>query len=84
MKTVRLTMAQALVRYLAAQKTDIDGEVVPLFAGMFAIFGHGAMSPVWVRRFGTSVMFFRHCEVIMSKVWRTQPLLMRRRIIVGV
>lgn len=41
MKTVRLTMAQALVRYLAAQKTDIDGEVVPLFAGMFAIFGHG-------------------------------------------
>jgi 3D-(3,5/4)-trihydroxycyclohexane-1,2-dione acylhydrolase (decyclizing) len=34
-------MAQALVRYLLAQKTRIDGEVVPLFAGMFAIFGHG-------------------------------------------
>ncbi len=40
-KTVRLTMAQALVRYLAAQKVDSDGGPQPLFAGMFAIFGHG-------------------------------------------
>lgn len=41
MTTVRLTMAQALVRYLAAQQTEIDGETTPLFAGVFAIFGHG-------------------------------------------
>ncbi len=41
MKTLRLTAAQALVRYLAAQKTMIDGEVRPLFAGCWAIFGHG-------------------------------------------
>ena len=41
MKTVRLTMAQALVRYLTAQFTVIDGKQVPLFAGVFAIFGHG-------------------------------------------
>jgi 3D-(3,5/4)-trihydroxycyclohexane-1,2-dione acylhydrolase (decyclizing) len=40
-KTVRLTMAQALVRYLTAQRIEIDGESVPLFAGVFAIFGHG-------------------------------------------
>ena len=39
--TVRLTMAQALVRYLCNQHTVIDGERVPLFAGVFAIFGHG-------------------------------------------
>ena len=39
--TVRLTMAQALVRHLCAQLTEIDGERVPLFAGVFAIFGHG-------------------------------------------
>ena len=39
--TVRLTMAQALVRYLCSQFTEIDGERVPLFAGVFAIFGHG-------------------------------------------
>ncbi len=41
MKTVRLTMAQALVRYLTAQKTIVDHKEVPLFAGLFAIFGHG-------------------------------------------
>jgi 3D-(3,5/4)-trihydroxycyclohexane-1,2-dione acylhydrolase (decyclizing) len=40
-KTVRLTMAQALVRYLCNQFTMIDGERVPLFAGVFSIFGHG-------------------------------------------
>ena len=41
MKTTRLTMAQALVRYLVAQRVEIDGEIQPLFHGMFAIFGHG-------------------------------------------
>src|SRR5215813_3288 len=41
MKTIRLTMAQALVRYLTAQRTVIDGHEVPLFGGVFAIFGHG-------------------------------------------
>lgn len=39
--TVRLTMAQALVRYLCNQFTMIDGQRVPLFAGVFGIFGHG-------------------------------------------
>ena len=41
MTTQRLTAAQALVKYLAAQYTFIDGEQRPLFAGVFAIFGHG-------------------------------------------
>jgi 3D-(3,5/4)-trihydroxycyclohexane-1,2-dione acylhydrolase (decyclizing) len=41
MKTVRLTMAQALVRYLTAQRTVVDRREVPLFGGVFAIFGHG-------------------------------------------
>src|SRR6186713_3169776 len=41
MTTLRLTMAQALVRYLAAQGTIRDGREVPLFAGVWAIFGHG-------------------------------------------
>ncbi|MDE1947835.1 MAG: 3D-(3,5/4)-trihydroxycyclohexane-1,2-dione acylhydrolase (decyclizing) [Burkholderiales bacterium] len=40
-KTVRLTMAQALVRYLCNQSTEVDGHKLPLFAGVFAIFGHG-------------------------------------------
>jgi 3D-(3,5/4)-trihydroxycyclohexane-1,2-dione acylhydrolase (decyclizing) len=41
MKTIRLTTAQALVRFLLAQQTTIDDAVVPLFAGCWAIFGHG-------------------------------------------
>src|SRR3954470_17756599 len=40
-KTIRLTAAQAAVRYLAAQRSDIDGAEVPLFAGCWGIFGHG-------------------------------------------
>ena len=39
--TVRLTMAQAVVRWLTQQVTEIEGARVPLFAGVFAIFGHG-------------------------------------------
>ena len=38
MKTIRLTAAQALVRYLGAQRNE-DGE--PFIAGVWAIFGHG-------------------------------------------
>ncbi|MBF9233334.1 3D-(3,5/4)-trihydroxycyclohexane-1,2-dione acylhydrolase (decyclizing) [Microvirga alba] len=41
MSTIRLTMAQAVARFLVAQKTEIDGEILPLFAGVWAIFGHG-------------------------------------------
>jgi 3D-(3,5/4)-trihydroxycyclohexane-1,2-dione acylhydrolase (decyclizing) len=40
-KTVRLTAAQAIVRYLTAQRTVLDGEEAPLVPGAFAIFGHG-------------------------------------------
>jgi 3D-(3,5/4)-trihydroxycyclohexane-1,2-dione acylhydrolase (decyclizing) len=46
MKTIRLTMAQALVRYLAAQRTVFDGKDVPLFGGVWAIFGHGNVAGV--------------------------------------
>jgi len=40
-KTVRLTMSQALVRFMAAQMTEIDGAKLPIFGGVWAIFGHG-------------------------------------------
>ena len=39
--TVRLTMAQALTRYLSRQMTEIDGQRLPIFGGVWAIFGHG-------------------------------------------
>ncbi len=38
MKTIRLTAAQAMVRYLAAQESE-PGQ--PFIAGIWAIFGHG-------------------------------------------
>jgi 3D-(3,5/4)-trihydroxycyclohexane-1,2-dione acylhydrolase (decyclizing) len=41
MDTIRLTTAQAIVRWLLAQRTTIDGLDVPIFAGVFGIFGHG-------------------------------------------
>jgi 3D-(3,5/4)-trihydroxycyclohexane-1,2-dione acylhydrolase (decyclizing) len=41
-ETVRLTTAQALVRWMLAQRSELfDGSRVPLFAGVFGIFGHG-------------------------------------------
>ncbi len=39
--TIRLTMAQALIRHLAAQYIEIDGTRTRLCAGGFGIFGHG-------------------------------------------
>ena len=41
MTTIRLTAAEAVVRFLAAQWTDIDGRRERLFGGVWAIFGHG-------------------------------------------
>lgn len=41
MSTVRCTTAEAVVRFLVAQKTIIDGEKVQLFPGVYGIFGHG-------------------------------------------
>ncbi|RHW28368.1 3D-(3,5/4)-trihydroxycyclohexane-1,2-dione acylhydrolase (decyclizing) [Nocardioides immobilis] len=41
-QTVRLTTAHALVRWMLAQRSELlDGTEVPLFAGVFGIFGHG-------------------------------------------
>ncbi|MBT5576046.1 MAG: 3D-(3,5/4)-trihydroxycyclohexane-1,2-dione acylhydrolase (decyclizing), partial [Microbacteriaceae bacterium] len=39
--TTRITVAEAIVRYLIAQRTIVDGANVPLFPGVYGIFGHG-------------------------------------------
>ena len=44
--TTCLTMAQALVRYLAAQHVSRDGVENPFFAGMWGIFGHGNVAGI--------------------------------------
>ncbi len=40
-ETIRLTVAQATVRFLSAQYSEADGVEQKLFAGCFGIFGHG-------------------------------------------
>jgi 3D-(3,5/4)-trihydroxycyclohexane-1,2-dione acylhydrolase (decyclizing) len=57
-QTVRLTAAQALVRYLAAQRVaceDGSGRTEPLFGGVFAIFGHGNVAGL-----GEALYHWRH------------------------
>ena len=41
MKTVRLTVAQALVKFLDNQYVEFDGKVTKFVEGIFGIFGHG-------------------------------------------
>jgi 3D-(3,5/4)-trihydroxycyclohexane-1,2-dione acylhydrolase (decyclizing) len=44
MKTVRVTAAEAVVRFLAAQKVETPAGRANLFGGVFAIFGHGIVA----------------------------------------
>jgi 3D-(3,5/4)-trihydroxycyclohexane-1,2-dione acylhydrolase (decyclizing) len=44
--SVRLTVAQALVRFLAAQEVERDGVRRRFFAGCFGIFGHGNLAGI--------------------------------------
>ncbi|GGX65109.1 3D-(3,5/4)-trihydroxycyclohexane-1,2-dione acylhydrolase (decyclizing) [Saccharospirillum salsuginis] len=57
MATLRLTMAQALVRFLAAQKIETEAGTVPLFEGVFAIFGHGNVA-------GLGEALYQHREAL--------------------
>ncbi|MDE9461908.1 3D-(3,5/4)-trihydroxycyclohexane-1,2-dione acylhydrolase (decyclizing) [Xenorhabdus bovienii] len=41
MNTKKMTMAQALVKFLNQQFIDVDGEEYPFIHGVFTIFGHG-------------------------------------------
>ena len=42
--TLRLTTAQAIIKFLAAQATERDGAEHRLFAGCLGIFGHGNLA----------------------------------------
>src|SRR5215472_687998 len=46
MATVRVTMAQALLRFLAAQYVERDGVQHRFFEGCFGIFGHGNVAGI--------------------------------------
>ncbi|MCW2835276.1 MAG: iolD [Nocardioides sp.] len=63
-ETVRLTTAEALVRWLVAQKSELlDGSTAPLFPGVFGIFGHGNV-------LGLGVALHEHRDEIPT--WRGQ------------
>jgi 3D-(3,5/4)-trihydroxycyclohexane-1,2-dione acylhydrolase (decyclizing) len=58
---LRLTTAQALVRYIAALRTEGDDrdQGAPLFGGVFAIFGHGNVA-------GIGEALFRHRDTLTT------------------
>lgn len=45
-KTIKLTTAQALVKFMTKQMVVLDGKKAPIFAGMWAIFGHGNVAGI--------------------------------------
>ena len=53
----RLTVAQALVRFLAAQHVERDGVRAPFFAGCFGILGHGNVA-------GLGQAFQQHADLL--------------------
>lgn len=57
MSTIRLTMAQALVRNLANQRIETGGVEQPYFAGVWAIFGHGNVAGIGEALYGVRDTF---------------------------
>ena len=40
-KTIRMTVAQAIVKFLDNQYVSVDGDETKIVEGFFTIFGHG-------------------------------------------
>ena len=69
MASLTLTAAEAVVRFLAAQETEIDGRALPLFGGVWAIFGHGnvaGLGPALEAHRGKLPVFRAHNEQAMA------------------
>ena len=60
-ETVRLTMAQALVKFLCAQFSEYDGEVQRFIPAIWGIFGHGNVSGLSqaLVEFGADLPYFQ-------------------------
>ena len=63
-KTVRLTMAQALVKYLQVQYSERDGAKRRLIPGIFGIFGHGNVSALSqaLHQYGDDLPYYQPCN----------------------
>ena len=79
--TVRLTVAQATVRFLANQYVERDGERTKFFAGCFGIFGHGNVAGIGQALLQAEVerpeqvpsMRCDMCWAATSRPWCTPP-----------
>jgi 3D-(3,5/4)-trihydroxycyclohexane-1,2-dione acylhydrolase (decyclizing) len=63
-KQVRLTMAQAVVKYLSVQYSERDGETQRLIPAMFGIFGHGNVAGIGqaLYEFGQDMPYHQPCN----------------------
>jgi 3D-(3,5/4)-trihydroxycyclohexane-1,2-dione acylhydrolase (decyclizing) len=63
-KNVRLTMAQAVVKYLSVQYSERDGERQRLIPAMFGIFGHGNVAGIGqaLYEFGQDMPYHQPCN----------------------
>jgi 3D-(3,5/4)-trihydroxycyclohexane-1,2-dione acylhydrolase (decyclizing) len=86
MNTIHLTAAQALVRYLTNQFVRLDdGNEQPLFAGVWAIFGHGNVAGIGEALYqvkgqlptyrGHNEQSMAHAAVAFSKARRRQQIM---------
>ncbi|MEE8387527.1 MAG: 3D-(3,5/4)-trihydroxycyclohexane-1,2-dione acylhydrolase (decyclizing) [Acidiferrobacterales bacterium] len=86
MKIIRLTAAQALVRFLTSQFVRFDdGSEKPLFAGVWAIFGHGNVAGIGEALFqvkdqlptyrGHNEQSMAHAAIAFSKARQRQQIM---------
>ena len=64
---LRLTMAQALVKYLQVQFSERDGRQRRLIHGMFGIFGHGNVAGLGQALFEYGVLC-RHANRALARM----------------
>ncbi|MHB8647935.1 MAG: 3D-(3,5/4)-trihydroxycyclohexane-1,2-dione acylhydrolase (decyclizing) [Thermomicrobiales bacterium] len=63
-ETIRLTMAQALVKYLQVQQSERDGEARRLIPAIFGIFGHGNVAGIGqaLYEYGQDLPYYQPCN----------------------
>ncbi|HEY8292959.1 MAG TPA: thiamine pyrophosphate-binding protein, partial [Thermomicrobiales bacterium] len=63
-ETIRLTMAQALVKYLQVQQSERDGERRRLIPAIFGIFGHGNVAGIGqaLYEYGQELPYYQPCN----------------------
>src|SRR6476620_8162369 len=63
-ETIRLTMAQAVVKYLQVQQSERDGEQRRLIPAIFGIFGHGNVAGLGqaLYEYGQDLPYYQPCN----------------------